>query len=63
MARVRYIDKPEVEGSAGKWNPCGLGECILWFDDGSATSEEVKLLEPIGMTRQEWYDEMTAREP
>jgi len=53
--RVRYIDKPEIEGFADKWNPAGLGECILWFDDGSATSEEVKLLEPVNGTREQWY--------
>lgn len=61
--RVRYIDNPTVEGDASKWNQFGLGECILTFDDGSATSEEVKLLEPIAHTRSEWYEEMNRREP
>lgn len=61
--KVRYIDKPESVGYASRWNPHGLGECILWFDDGSATSEEVKLLEPAEGTREEWYAEMNSFEP
>ena len=64
MTRVRYTSRPAVEGNAVKWNPAGLGECILQFDDGSATSEYVGDLEPLPpVTRAEWYAAMDAREP
>lgn len=28
-----------VVGVATKWNPCGIGECIVQYFDGSASSE------------------------
>lgn len=62
MARVRYIHRPEVEGSASQWNPSTLGEVIVQFDDGSATSEFVYILEPVDVTREQWYEEMNIRE-
>lgn len=31
-------DKGVIEGWATKWNPVGLGECIVQFLDGSADS-------------------------
>lgn len=45
--RVRYTDRPEITGFTDKWNTHGLGEVILFFDDGDATSEEVRLLDVL----------------
>lgn len=57
--RVRYIEKPDVEGYASRWNPSAIGsEVVLWFDDGSATSEEISLLEPVDDTRERWIKEL-----
>jgi hypothetical protein len=43
--RVRYTDRPRITGFAGSFNTSALAEVILYFDDGDATSEEIKVLD------------------
>lgn len=52
--RVRYIDKPEITGSASQFNMHGLSEVIVWYADGSASSEEIRELEVYLDRQQRW---------
>lgn len=71
MIKVKYFaDSPNlvaddegfIIGWADKWNPHGLGEVIVWYFDGSASSEFASELNwPNG--RQEAYEWLNRREP
>jgi len=51
-----------IVGSATKWNSAGLGEVIVQYFDGSASSEMASELRfPNG--RKKAYEALTAREP
>lgn len=39
--RVRMINKPDITGWSDEFNIHGLGEIIVTYDDGSASSEEL----------------------
>ena len=45
--KFRYKDKPESTGFSSEFNVHGLGENILFFEEGDATSEDFDLLEVL----------------
>ena len=47
MAIVRYTHRPEIVGDTSRFNTCGLGEVIVYFPDGEATSEEISELDVL----------------
>lgn len=52
--KVRYADKPESVAWSSQLNMGGLGEVIVWFDDGSADSEYSSALEVYLETQDRW---------
>ncbi len=52
--KVRYTEKPEITGDASSLNMHGVGEVIVWYTDGSASSEEISLLEVYLDSQQRW---------
>jgi hypothetical protein len=45
--KIRYADRPGTTGFTDRFNTHGLGEVIVYFDDGDSTSEEIKALEVL----------------
>jgi hypothetical protein len=43
--RCRYLNNPKVLGWTDRLNECGIGETIIHFDEGDATSEFISELE------------------
>jgi hypothetical protein len=52
--KVRYKDKPEIAGDSSSFNMHGLGEVIVYFPEGDASSEEIRELEVYLDSRREW---------
>jgi hypothetical protein len=41
--KVRLTDKPEITGYSSSLNTYGMGELIVYYDDGDASSDEISL--------------------
>jgi hypothetical protein len=52
--RVRYLASPEITGDSSSFNMAGLGEVIVYYGDGSASSEEISELEVYLDSQQRW---------
>lgn len=52
--KIRYKNQPDITGISSEFNTYGLGEVIVHFPDGSATSEEISELEVE--IHDEWVD-------
>ena len=52
--KVRYRDKPHITGYSDKFNMHGLGEVIVTYEGGDASSEEIRELEVWLETQQRW---------
>lgn len=50
MAIVRYKNRHDIVGDTDRFNTAGIGEVIVWFPDGEATSEEISELEVLFQT-------------
>jgi hypothetical protein len=51
--RIRYTERPTIEGFATTFNTHGVGEVIAGFDDGEMTSEAISELD-IQLASGEW---------
>jgi hypothetical protein len=52
--KVRYASRPGITGDSSSFNMHGLGEVIIHFPEGDATSEEIRELDVWLEARQRW---------
>jgi hypothetical protein len=52
--KVRYKDRPEITGDSSSFNMHGLGEVIVQYPEGDASSEEIRELEVWLERGQRW---------
>jgi hypothetical protein len=52
--KVRYTSRLDITGDSSTFNMHGLGEVIVYFPEGDATSEEIRELDVWLDSRQEW---------
>lgn len=52
--KVRYTGKPGCTGDASSFNMGGLGEVIVYYPEGDASSEEIRELEVYLEQSQRW---------
>lgn len=51
---VRYINKP-IHGVSSKFNTAGIGEVVVYFPEGDATSEFIRELQ-VELSDGSWKD-------
>lgn len=58
--KVRQKEHPEITGWSSRYNTHGLGEMIVVFDDGGASSEYIKDYE-FQLCNGEWVEHRDER--